>query len=81
MGVRAGVEYEDCVAGLEAEQEVSSLLAWAQQAGKLTGLVTTDRLTGASPAGTFAHTASRDWESDQALSATQIAKTLIQGFI
>ena len=68
VGVRAGVEHEDCQAGLAEEQEVSSLLSWAQQEGKLTGVVTTDRLTGASPAGTFAHTASRDWESDQACS-------------
>ena len=72
VGVRAGVEHEDCQAGLEEDQEVSSLLSWAQQEGKLTGLVTTDRLTGASPAGTFAHTASRDWESDQALHCTAL---------
>jgi alkaline phosphatase len=33
-------------------------------AGKSTGVVTTTRITHASPSGTYAHTANRDWESD-----------------
>ena len=65
LGVRAGVKYEDCQAGLEEDQQVESLMTWAQRAGKLTGIVTTDRLTGASPAGSYAHSASRDWENDR----------------
>ena len=40
-------------------------MIWAQRAGKLTGIVTTDSLTGASPAGSYAHSASRDWENDR----------------
>lgn len=35
-----------------------------QDAGKSTGVVTTTRITHASPAGTYAHTANRDWEND-----------------
>jgi alkaline phosphatase len=35
-----------------------------QDAGKSTGVVTTTRVTHASPAGAYAHTANRDWEND-----------------
>lgn len=34
-----------------------------------TGIVTTTRVTHASPAGAYAHTAARDWESDADLLA------------
>lgn len=37
-------------------------------AGKGTGIVTTTRVTHATPAGTYAHVANRDWEDDQAQS-------------
>lgn len=40
-------------------------MQWAQWAGKATGIVTTTRLTDASPAGTYACIPQRDWESDQ----------------
>lgn len=40
-------------------------MQWAQWAGKATGIVTTTRVTHASPAGAYAHTAQRDWESDE----------------
>lgn len=43
---------------------VYSIGNWAQKAGKATGVVTTTRVTHASPAGVYAHTANRDWESD-----------------
>jgi alkaline phosphatase len=32
--------------------------------GKSTGVVTTTRITHASPSGTYAHIANRDWEND-----------------
>jgi hypothetical protein len=35
-----------------------------QDAGKSTGVVTTTRITHASPSGTYAHIANRDWEND-----------------
>jgi alkaline phosphatase len=41
-----------------------SLLERAAAAGKATGIVTTARLTHATPAATYAHTAVRDWEND-----------------
>jgi alkaline phosphatase len=44
--------------------ETKSLLEMAEDAGKSTGIVTTARLTHATPAACYAHTADRDWESD-----------------
>jgi alkaline phosphatase len=38
-----------------------------QDAGKSTGVVTTTRITHASPAGAYAHVANRDWENDAAV--------------
>lgn len=44
--------------------EAKSLLEMAEEAGKSTGVVTTARLTHATPAACYAHSPSRDWESD-----------------
>ena len=41
---------------------MSSVLDWAQDAGKDTGIVTTARVTHATPAALYAHVANRDWE-------------------
>jgi alkaline phosphatase len=48
-----------------AGNETESLLEMAEDAGKSTGVVTTARLTHATPAACYAHTADRDWESDK----------------
>src|SRR6476469_8386877 len=45
--------------------ETKSLLEMAEQAGKSTGVVTTTRVTHATPAACYSHTADRDWESDK----------------
>lgn len=45
--------------------ETMSLLEMAESSGKSTGVVTTARLTHATPGATYAHTADRDWESDK----------------
>ena len=44
--------------------ETRTLLEMAEQSGKSTGVVTTARLTHATPAACYAHSAHRDWESD-----------------
>jgi alkaline phosphatase len=64
IGVTARVELNDCKAATEKENRLSSFIEWAQNAGKATGIVTTTRITHASPAGAYAKTANRDWESD-----------------
>ena len=45
--------------------ETKSLLEMAEEAGKSTGVVTTTRVTHATPAACYSHTADRDWESDK----------------
>lgn len=44
--------------------EAKTLLQMAEESGRSTGVVSTARLTHATPAACYSHTASRDWESD-----------------
>lgn len=64
IGVTAKVKLNDCNAAAELSNHVESLAALAQKAGKGTGIVTTTRVTHASPSGAYAHTSSRDYECD-----------------
>lgn len=52
----------DCQASLE--DPLKPLGAIAKERGKSVGIVTTTRLTHATPASVFAHSPERDWESD-----------------
>ena len=47
-----------------SENEVTTVLKWAQDAGKNTGFVTTARVTHATPAALYAHTVDRNYECD-----------------
>ncbi|KAL2096290.1 hypothetical protein ACEWY4_008438 [Coilia grayii] len=47
--------------------EVTSILKWAKDAGKSVGIVTTTRVQHATPAASYAHSASRKWYSDSDL--------------
>lgn len=64
IGVSAKVKLNDCQASLQKENRLTSIMEWAQDAGKSTGIVTTTRVTHASPSGNYAKIANRDWESD-----------------
>ncbi|XP_030372167.1 membrane-bound alkaline phosphatase [Scaptodrosophila lebanonensis] len=64
IGVNANVKRGDCAAMAEENNHVFSLGKWAMDAGKAAGLVTTTRVTHASPSGVYAHTADREWEND-----------------
>ena len=64
IGVNAHVPRYDCNAGQNPAYWVDSIGKWAQDAGKDAGFVTTSRVTHASPAGVYAHTAQRGWEND-----------------
>lgn len=44
-------------------------MKWAQDAGKRTGIVTTTRITHATPAAIYAHIPNRDYESDSPIPA------------
>jgi alkaline phosphatase len=62
----------ECNAAVVAGKAVKSILELAAEHGKATGIVTTARLTHATPAALYAHTAVRDWEADSNLSATDV---------
>lgn len=62
IGVTAKVKLNDCEAQKDKSNHVSSIAEWSQNAGKSTGVVTTTRVTHASPAGAYSHIANRDWE-------------------
>ncbi|XP_017070655.1 alkaline phosphatase [Drosophila eugracilis] len=62
LGVNAQVQRGDCVTN--SSNHVESIGKWAQDAGKWAGIVTTARVTHASPAGVYAHVAEREWEHD-----------------
>lgn len=50
-----------------APNKLPTILEMAEQRGLSTGVVTTARLTHATPAACYAHTADRDWETDSEL--------------
>ncbi len=52
-----------------AGNELPTILMLAERGGLSTGIVTTARLTHATPAACYAHSPERDWESDNNLSA------------
>lgn len=64
IGVNAKVSRGNCEAGKDSTNFAYSAAKWALDAGKAAGLVTTTRVTHASPAGVYAHIADRDWEND-----------------
>ncbi|EDV96148.1 alkaline phosphatase [Drosophila grimshawi] len=64
IGVSADVKRNDCSGAKLPQNQLSSIAAWAMRGHKSTGLVTTTRVTHASPAGVYAHTSNRDFESD-----------------
>ncbi|KAH8365941.1 hypothetical protein KR093_007591 [Drosophila rubida] len=67
IGVNAHVRRGDCQAMANSTNHVFSVGKWAMDAGKAAGLVTTTRVTHASPAGVYAHTADREWENNAVL--------------
>ncbi|XP_050322569.1 membrane-bound alkaline phosphatase [Bactrocera neohumeralis] len=75
IGVNAKVKRYNCIDGQNPANYVESIAKWAQDAGKDAGLVTTARVTHASPAGVYAHTANRDWEYDAKVVANGCSAT------
>ncbi|XP_020799524.1 membrane-bound alkaline phosphatase [Drosophila serrata] len=64
IGVNGQVPRTDCKVMLDETTHVDSIAKWAMEEGKWAGLVTTTRVTHASPSGVYAHIAERDWEND-----------------
>lgn len=62
MGVTGKVKRAECMASSDKSGRAESIAKWAIDAGKSVGLVTTTRVTHASPGGLYAHTSERNWE-------------------
>lgn len=79
INVSDSVPVGDCEAGLAAP--LASLGELAEQAGLSTGIVSTARLTHATPAAVYAHAATRDWESDANLPDGSPCKDIARQFV
>lgn len=81
------VKRNDCFAANNRNNRLTSIARWAQLSGKSTGIVTTTRVTHASPAGSYASVANRDYECDadvlkynqDPIECSDIATQLIKG--
>ena len=62
ISVDGDVDLGDCASGIGHER--MTLLEWAENNSMVTGVVSTARLTHATPAATYAHAVSRGWEAD-----------------
>ena len=83
LSVTADVPRGDCAAALQ--HELPTILELAEEAGLASGIVSTTRITHATPGGTYAHVPERDWEDSAALpqeakdaGCTDIARQLIE---
>lgn len=82
IGVGPGPLRGDCEGALQAP--LLSLWELAAANGMATGVVTTTRVTHATPAATFAHSAERNWEDDVAIAkagahgCTDIARQMVE---
>ncbi|XP_059170475.1 alkaline phosphatase, tissue-nonspecific isozyme-like [Physella acuta] len=76
LGLSAAASKGNCSSSKNAQ--VDSILRWSLNAGKSAGVVTTTRVTHASPAASYSHTPHRDWESEsQSKECEDIALQLI----
>jgi alkaline phosphatase len=79
LGVDDNVQYDNCTSVNGAE--VTSILDWSLLEDKSVGIVTTTRITHATPAAAYAHAAKRGWEGDTELEpedgCTDIAYQLV----
>lgn len=63
LGVNGNVRVGNCT--INDEDSVASITKWAQDAGKGTGIVTTTRITHATPAGFYSHVPRRSYETNE----------------
>jgi alkaline phosphatase len=81
LSVDEATARKDCGVDL-ATHQLPTILELAEDAGKSTGLVSTARITHATPAANYAHTTERDWEADSSQPAgcgvPDIARQLLE---
>ncbi len=66
----------DCLSAKGSE--VNTMMELAEDAGKSTGIISTARLTHATPAATYAHSADRNWEHDAPDGCRDIALQFVE---
>lgn len=76
LSVTQAVGRNEPSAEVIAQQSVTSILEQAEQRGMATGLVSTARVTHATPAANYAHIGNRDWEGNAALPAGATVKDI-----
>ncbi|KAA0191120.1 hypothetical protein HAZT_HAZT001488 [Hyalella azteca] len=65
IGLDPVVPFDDCEASKDVSTHLTSVLQWAQDANKATGIVTSTRITHATPAATYSRVANRRWECNR----------------
>lgn len=70
FGISDAVSQNNCADALE--NELPTLLEEAEDRGHPTGIISTARITHATPAATYAHTPNRNWEADLAMPETAV---------
>ena len=84
LGVNAHVKASDTNCDAIKSNSVNSILKWAIDSGKSAGVVTTTRITHATPGASYSHVAHRDWENNAMLpnslhpNCKDIARQLIE---
>ena len=69
LNISSHVDRGDCATALK--NEVTTILELAQKAGKASGVISTARVTHATPAASYAHSSDRNYEDDSKLSKQQ----------
>ncbi|UTW47816.1 alkaline phosphatase [Bacterioplanoides sp. SCSIO 12839] len=67
--IAIGPEQDRAICAGSQQYHQQTLLQWASQQGYATGIVTSARITHATPAAAYAHSPERDWEADSDLTA------------
>ncbi|MGB3624433.1 MAG: alkaline phosphatase [Henriciella sp.] len=79
LGLRSGVAHNNCASA--EGQETDSIFEIAEAAGLATGIVSTARITHATPAAAYAEAANRNWEDDTEVGGsgcTDIARQMVE---
>ena len=82
LSVDAGTHHGEPNADALQSHQLKTLIEQAEEHGLATGIVTTTRITHATPAACYAHSPERDWESDAQIPASSnvadIARQLLE---
>jgi len=87
LGLDSRAAYNVCDTSILSQARVNSVADWASNVHKRVGVVSTARITHATPGAVYSHTANRDWESDSSSPggcgdiASQLVENLKSGII